>query len=185
MGVPTRGEVGLLRNIARRPAISHSDPNDQRGWFAHLVVHRSPSCGSVANLHLDTNVSGLTLAGVLPWTEAVPMTERCRSLMHYLKRKFLSRRVVCLVWSGHDYRTRFEDNWAFLECARCGSRTVGWRLDVAYYYRGAFAETFRLTFADDVEPKRPTFRPSPVSLRPLRLELDTESVQAVVDQSEL
>ena len=72
------------------------------------------------------------------------------------------RRLVCLTRLGHDYHTRFENNWTFLECARCGRRTVGWHLDVAHHYLKAPAETLRLTFADDVELQSPALSPSPV-----------------------
>ena len=87
-----------------------------------------------------------------------------------------SRRLVCLARRGHDYHTRFEEKKAFLECAFCGSRTVGWHLDVAYRPSEAPLKTLRLTFADDVEPQPPSSGLSPVPPTPLRLELDPTSM---------
>gem|GEM_PF-3266490 len=86
-----------------------------------------------------------------------------------------ARRLACFFWQGHDFHTKSEDHRAFLECHRCGKRTVGWTLDVAYRYVESSGGTMRIEFADDSMVTGPIHRPLNLPITPMRLDFDESS----------
>ena len=86
-----------------------------------------------------------------------------------------TRRLACFFWQGHEFHTKYEAHRAFLECHRCGKRTVGWSLDVAYHYVRSPVDTMRIAFADDSVVAGTIHRPVNLPITPMRLDFDESS----------
>ena len=87
----------------------------------------------------------------------------------------LASKITCLFRRSHDYHTKCEEDWTFLQCGRCGSRTVGWRVEPAFSYYEDTRETFRLDFAEDAVPGNVVSLPVPDRQVSLRLEYPVDS----------
>ena len=83
--------------------------------------------------------------------------------------------MACFVWQGHEYHTKSGNQRAFLECHRCGKRTVGWTLDIAYQYVETPVDTMRIVFAEDSLIEGPIHRPVELPITPLRLDFEESS----------
>ena len=90
----------------------------------------------------------------------------------------LANKITCLFRRSHDYHTKFEEDRTFLECGRCGARTVGWRVEPAFHYYEDTREPFQLDFAENVEPENVASFPAPDRQVSLRLEfpVDTHTI---------
>jgi cytochrome c551/c552 len=86
-----------------------------------------------------------------------------------------TQRLACFFWQGHEFHTKSAEQRAFLECHRCGKRTVGWTLDVAYQYVEKPVDTMRIAFAEESSIEGPIHRPIELPMTPLRLDFDESS----------